>query len=111
MGEKNNEKVQKRNVFCNKCLREYSSRVKHPVCRKCWSSNVVEASSISDKMTLKVIEREINKRLDKIEDAVFDIIKVMDRIEERVEKQRDYMKSVGGEVERHHEKLYPKKKE
>ena len=86
--------VKRRNVFCNNCLREYQSSVEKPICGKCRSSNVVEASSISDKMALKIIEREINERLDKIDEVVYDLHITMDHIKKRLDKQWEDIKKV-----------------
>ena len=94
MAKEKNEKVPKRNVFCNNCQREYSSKVKNPVCRQCWSTNVVEASSISGKMALKIMEREINERLDKIDEVVYDLHITMDHIKKRLDKQWEDIKKV-----------------
>ena len=94
MAKEKNEKVPKRNVFCNNCQREYSSKVKNPVCRQCWSTNVVEASSISGKMALKIMEREINERLDKIDEVVYDLHITMDNIKNILDTQRKDIKKV-----------------
>ena len=90
--------VKRRNVFCNNCLREYQSSVEKPICGKCRSSNVVEASSISDKMALKIIERDLNERLDTLDEVVYDLhtkIKHIERVlDKRFEKQWGHVLSI-----------------
>lgn len=87
MGKITQKQVQKRNVFCNKCLREYSSSVQKPICGNCRSSNVVDASSISDKMALKVMERDVNARLDNIDQVLYDLQITIDHIQKRLDSQ------------------------
>ena len=94
MGKITQTKVRKRNVFCNKCQREYSSSVEKPICGHCRSSNVVEASSISNKMALKVMEREMNARLDKLDEVMYDLNQAMVYIQKRLDKQWDHILAV-----------------